>query len=92
MTDFETWWLDHKDCYFDIRLKSEINKDTNLLEFFKIVECVELPDKDIWLGFKCCWIENNYIEISEDTEYFRLSEINLVDYTDLFFKELKEEL
>lgn len=23
MTDFSTWWLDHKDCYFDIQLKSK---------------------------------------------------------------------
>lgn len=90
MTDFETWWLDHKDCYFDIPVKSEPIKNGRMLEFFKIVECVELPDKDIWLGFKCCWIENNDIEIGEETLYFRLSEINLIDYTKLFLKELTD--
>lgn len=99
MTDFFTWWLDHKDRYFNIQLKSETNKNGHLIEFFKkgylreffkIVECVELPDKDVWLGCKCCWIENNDIEISEETVYFRLSDINLVDYTTLFLKELTD--
>lgn len=90
MTDFDTWWLDHKNCYFDIQLKSETNKNGHLIEFFKIVEYVELPDKDVWLGFKSCWVENDDVEISEDIIYFKLSEINLVDYTELFLKELKE--
>lgn len=92
MTDFFTWWLDHKDCYFDIRLKSKAieDEDGHILEFFKIVECVELPDKDIWLGCRNCWVENNDIKTAIDIQYYKLSEINLADYTELFLKELTD--
>lgn len=94
MTDFDTWWLDHKDCYFDIQLKSKAieEEDGHLIEYFKIVECVELPDKDIWLGFVPAWVCENEIRIEEEVVYYKLSEINLTDYTDLFFKELKGEM
>lgn len=104
-TDLETWLLDfHDEKIFIIRRKKHTftpfeqdkkysDEDTweQVTDGAKIVEAIELPNRDVLLGFKDVWTEdvrdenNSLIDtkqvVSQHIDYYLLSEIELTDIT-----------
>ena len=83
VSDLETWLMDYgKEKIFDVYVKANRDEEgTNRsVTTGRIVECVELPNKDVLLGF------NFYDEVefefhNDRIEYYKLSEIDLIDRT-----------
>lgn len=107
-TDLETWLFDfHDEKIFMIERKKSLFTPYEQNEKFvddsvwetvsesaKIVEAIELPNKDVLLGFRSIWYEdvrdddNSLIDVrlkqSEFIDYYPLSEIKLTDISDEF--------
>ena len=104
ITDLETWSLDYSDQkIFNVRKRKhtftpyeqyEKFCDENIYEDlgdYVLVECIELPDKDVLFGMSGTWEEDVRDEdnsligvervVSDTIEYYKLSEIELMDVT-----------
>lgn len=92
-TDLETWLLDfNEEKVFKIHRRKDVFTPYEQTEKFidettwelvsesaKIVEAIELPNKDMLLGFRDVWYENDELITSSFIDYYPLSEINLKD-------------
>lgn len=101
ITDWETFLIDYKDEYvFNVRVckkkftpyeENEKFIDEDVYEDYgdyKIVESIELPDKDILIGFNAIggdYDTGTYYYPTNDIEYYKLSEIRLKNITKDFY-------
>ena len=82
ITDWETFLIDYADeKIFSIYKKG--NEDEEGIRYalgdYMIIESIELPDKDVLIGCRPYFEEE--LEPSKIIEYFKLSEIDLIDRT-----------
>ena len=101
ITDWETFLIDYKDEFvFNVRvLKPKFTPyeqehkfaDEDIYEDYgdyKIIESIELPDKDILIGFLPIsgdYDNHTYSYPTSDIEYYKLSEIRLKNITEDFY-------
>lgn len=110
ITDWETFLIDNQDEYvFNIKvLKRKFTpyeqdkkfSDEDVWEDYgdcKIIDSIELPDKDILIGVAGIvgdYETSTYSYPSSDITYYKLSEVRLTNITEEFygwFHHLKEE-
>jgi hypothetical protein len=81
-TDLDTWLIDFgDDKIFRINKRKDDGTFECVSESAKIVEAIELPNKDILFGFKDLYDMDGELLESGCIEYYCLSQIELQDVT-----------
>ena len=97
-TDLETWLLDfNEEKIFRIHRRKTVFtpyeqekkfSDAEVWECVsesaRVVEVIELPNKDTLLGFRDVWYEDENLTTSSFIDYYPLSEIQLTDISEEF--------